>query len=347
MTPKSLGGHLSYVTFIDDHSRKTWVYLMKTKDEVFVKFQEFKVEVENLTERRIKILRSNNGREYTSKEIIAFWKESGIKRELIVPYNPKQNGVVERKNRSIEESVKAMLHDQDLRKSLWGEATKTTVYIPNRCPRRSLDKKIPKEVFTRKKPYVDHLRISGCLVYIDIPKDKRKKLDPFGIKVNTEGEESHHEEEGPSEPVQPVVIPETRKRPNWLKSTLLDAEGHGAAQGSFRESKRPKKYSGYVAYMTKLIEAEPSTFEEDVEHREWKDAMNEEYQSIMKNGVREIVYRPEDKSLVTSKWIYKIKHAADGSIDKYKTRFVARGFSQLEGIDYEETLAPTARYTTI
>ena len=127
-----------------------------------------------------------------------------------------------------------------------------------------------------------------------------------------EGEGSYHEEEGPSEPVQPVVIPETLKRPNWFKSTLLDAEGPGATQGSFRESKRPKKYSGYAAYMTKLIEAEPSTFEEAVEHREWKDAMNEEYQSIMKNGVWEIIPRLEDKSVVTSMWIYKIKHATDG-----------------------------------
>lgn len=60
---------------------------MKTKDDVFTKFQEFKAEVENLTKRRIKILRSYNGGEYTSKEIIAFCKESGIKREMIVPYN--------------------------------------------------------------------------------------------------------------------------------------------------------------------------------------------------------------------------------------------------------------------
>ena len=98
MTLKSLGGHLYYVKFIDDHLRKTWVYLMKTKDEVFTKFQEFKVEVKNLTERRIKILRSDNGGEYTSKEIIAFCKEFGIKKELIVPYNTQQNGVVEQKN---------------------------------------------------------------------------------------------------------------------------------------------------------------------------------------------------------------------------------------------------------
>lgn len=71
MTPKYLLGHLYDVTFIDDHSRKTWVYFIKSNDEVFTKFKEFKVEVENLT-KRIKILISNNGGEYKSKEIIAF-----------------------------------------------------------------------------------------------------------------------------------------------------------------------------------------------------------------------------------------------------------------------------------
>ena len=99
MSDKSLGGHLYYVTFIDDHSRKTWLYLLKTKDEVFEKFKEFRSEVETLTERKIKTLRSNNGGEYTSKELIAYCNEAGIKRELIVPYYPEQNGLVERKNR--------------------------------------------------------------------------------------------------------------------------------------------------------------------------------------------------------------------------------------------------------
>ena len=70
--------------------------------------------------------------------------------------------------------------------------------------------------------------------------------------------------------------------------------------------------------------------------------MMEEYQSIMKNDVWYIVLRPERKSVVTSKWIYKIKHTADGSIKKHKERFVARGFSQVEGIDYEETFYPVS-----
>ena len=75
--------------------------------------------------------------------------------------------------------------------------------------------------------------------------------------------------------------------------------------------------------------------------------MIEEYRSIMKNDVWDVVPRPKGKSVVTSKWIYKIKHAADGSIEKYKAGFVAHGFSQEEGIDYEETFAPVARYTSI
>ena len=67
----------------------------------------------------------------------------------------------------------------------------------------------------------------------------------------------------------------------------------------------------------------------------------------MKNDVWDIVPRPKDKSVVSSKWIFKTKHAAGGSIEKHKARFVDRGFSQKEGIDYEETFAPVARYTSI
>lgn len=73
----------------------------------------------------------------------------------------------------------------------------------------------------------------------------------------------------------------------------------------------------------------------------------EKYASIMKNDVWEVIPRPEGKSIVTSRWLYKIKYAADGSIEKYKARSVARGFSQIEGVKYEETFAPVARYSSI
>ena len=83
------------------------------------------------------------------------------------------------------------------------------------------------------------------------------------------------------------------------------------------------------------------------EKKEWKDAMIKEYQSIMKNDVWDVVPRPEGKSIVTSKWIYKTKHVAEGSLDKYKEIFLERGFSQKEGIDYEKKFTPIAKYTSI
>ena len=102
-----------------------------------------------------------------------------------------------------------------------------------------------------------------------------------------------------------------------------------------------------MALMRKCIMTEPSSFQEAVQEPTWLDAMVDEYESIVKNSAWEIVPRPVDKSVVGSRWIYKIKYAADGSIEKYKARFVARGFSQIDGIDYDETFAPVTRYSSI
>jgi hypothetical protein len=102
-----------------------------------------------------------------------------------------------------------------------------------------------------------------------------------------------------------------------------------------------------MALMCDLIENDLTCFEEAIQKKEWADTMTEEYQSIIKNDVWEIVPRSKNKYVISSKWLHKIKHVADGSIEKHKARFVARGFSQKEGIDYEETFAPVARYTSI
>jgi transposase InsO family protein len=87
-----------------------------------------------LTGKKIKVLRTNNEGEYTSKEFNDFCKKEGIKRQLLVPYNPQQNGVAERKNRSIIEADKEMIHDQNLPMFLWAKASNTTVYIHNISP---------------------------------------------------------------------------------------------------------------------------------------------------------------------------------------------------------------------
>jgi hypothetical protein len=153
------------------------------------------------------------------------------------------------------------------------------------------------------------------------------------------------------DPVAPSDMPKDitvgHKRPTWARQTLQEAEGHKSPQGTTRENKRPKRFSSYLSAMTHIIDSEPSCHGEASGEQVWQDAMTEEYQSILKNDVWDIVPRPEGKSVVTSKWIYKIKHAVDESIEKYKARFVARGFSQVEGVDYDETFSPVARYTSI
>jgi len=99
--------------------------------------------------------------------------------------------------------------------------------------------------------------------------------------------------------------------------------------------------------MTELVETEPSSFKEAVKKPVWVDAIMEEYKSIMKNNVWEVVPIPEKNSVVGSIWIFKVKHAVDRSIEKYKAGFVAKEFSQFEGIDYEETFILIARYSSI
>jgi hypothetical protein len=138
-----------------------------------------------------------------------------------------------------------------------------------------------------------------------------------------------------------------KRKPAWARELIQDGEKYGASEGTMRQSKKPKPFSSYMALMCDLVEKEHTCFEEAIQKKEWVDAMMEEYQSITKNDVWEIVPRPKHEEVVSSKWIYKIKHAADRSIEKHKERFVARGFSQKESIDYEEKFAPIAKYTSI
>ena len=116
-----------------------------------------------------------------------------------------------------------------------------------------------------------------------------------------------------------------KKKPKWLRDTLKEAQEFGTPREPVRAIQIPNRLG--MALVASLRDSEPSTFEEASQHHVWRDVMIEEYHSIMKNDVWEIVPRLEGKSVVTSRWLYKLKHVAYGSVEKYKARFVARGFS--------------------
>jgi hypothetical protein len=109
-------------------------------------------------------------------------------------------------------------------------------------------------------------------------------------------------------------------------------ENVGEPKRQFRESRPPERLGSYLAMVTSITDTEPQTFAQAVDQQVWREAMLEEYDSIMRNDVWEVVPRPVGKSVVTSRWLYKTKYVADGSIEKHKARFVARGFSQIEGV---------------
>lgn len=113
---------------------------------------------------------------------ISYHKKARIKKETIVSYIPKQNGVAKRKNRSIVKVSRVMIHDPKLSKFLCGESTNTMVYVQNRAPHQALDNKTPKEVFTSVNPSIGHLRIFGCPVYFHMLKDKRNNMEAIGRK---------------------------------------------------------------------------------------------------------------------------------------------------------------------
>ena len=174
----SLAGSQYYVTFVDDHTRKVWIYFMKSKSEVFGHFKSFKNHVEKETGMQIKCLRSDGGGEYFSHEFSRFLDGQGVKRQFTCRYTPQQNGVAERKNRHIAEISRALMSEKEMPQYYWAEAVHTAVYIMNRTPTAAVHDVTPEEKFTGLKADVSHFKVFGCIAYVRILDELRTKLDP-------------------------------------------------------------------------------------------------------------------------------------------------------------------------
>ncbi|KAJ0566009.1 putative RNA-directed DNA polymerase [Helianthus annuus] len=177
ITPKSMSSKRYVLVFIDDFSRKTWVYCLATKGEAFEYFKKFKALVENETGHYVKCLRSDRGGEFTSQEFNIFCEKEGIQRQLTAAYTPQQNGVAERRNRTLINMVRCLLAEKEMPKHFWAEAVVWACHVLNRCISRSLDKMVPEEIWTGVKPSVGHFRVFGSVGYAHVPVQLRTKLD--------------------------------------------------------------------------------------------------------------------------------------------------------------------------
>ncbi|KAG9458307.1 hypothetical protein H6P81_002815 [Aristolochia fimbriata] len=340
---KTHRGMSYFITFIDDYSRYGYIYLISKKSEALDKFKEFKVEVENQLGRTIKILKSDRGGEYTSDLFDEFCKANGICHQFTLPYTPQQNGVAERRNRTLLEMVRCMLNHSMLGTQFWGEALDTATYILNRVLCKTT-KTTPYELWTGRSLDLSHLRVWGSGAHVNVPYQNRGKLDPKTIKCNFIGYSSHskggyrfvvHHSNGS------VGVIESRDA-YFLEENL--------------DPRNPIKKDFYVMTSDvsdpneEVLLDDPQTYEQALESKDstaWLKAIQEELNSMDKNKVWELVELPEGRQPKGCKWIFKKKLKPDGTIDRYKARLVAKGFTQKEGIDYKETYSPVSAFTSI
>jgi hypothetical protein len=137
--------------------------------------------VEKETGLFVKCLRTDRGGEFNSNEFNDFCKQSGIKRQLTAAYTPQQNGVAERKNRTVMNMVRSMLSDKNIPKTFWPEAVNWTIYVLNRCPTLAVKDVTPEEAWSGVKPSIDHFRVFGCIAHVHVPEERRTKLDNRSI----------------------------------------------------------------------------------------------------------------------------------------------------------------------
>ena len=418
ITPSTSAGNRYILVLIDDFSRYMWIALLKEKSEAFTKFKTFKSLVEQETKMQIQTFRTDRRGEFVSREFNTYCSESGIRRHLTAPYSPQQNGVVERRNRTMMEMTRSIMKHMSVPNYLWGEAVRHTTYLLNRIASRVVKDQTPYEAFRSKKPNIGHLRIFGCIGYAKVEAKLLKKLDDRSrmlVHLGTEpGSKAYRMFDPQSQKIivsRDVVFDET-KGWNWSTS-MTDENGAGSFKviaGAFgnhglqetesgeikteekvaeedhevsveeenngeseddrdetsendpmelrrstRVISKPKYLEDYVLLLAEeegerllmCLNNEPESFEEAKIHKEWLRACEAEIESITKLDSWELVDLPPGAKPIGLKWIFKLKRNSDGSINKYKSRLVAKGYVQRYGIYYEEVFAPVARIETI
>ncbi|GJR05475.1 retrovirus-related pol polyprotein from transposon TNT 1-94 [Tanacetum coccineum] len=190
MSTTSWSGNKYFILFIDDYTRMCWVYFLSSKASVFSIFKSFKKLVEVQSGSTLHILRTDNGGEYTSNEFEDFLWQEGVIHQVTVPYLPQQNGISERKNKTVMEMARSMLYEKKLPKTFWSEAVATSVYLLNRLATKSMSdiKRSKLDAKARKGIFVSYATESKDIKFmISLIDEVKRHEDTFLNKTY------HHE----------------------------------------------------------------------------------------------------------------------------------------------------------
>ncbi|UYV70738.1 hypothetical protein LAZ67_8000410, partial [Cordylochernes scorpioides] len=321
------------------------------------------------TGNKIKRFRTDNGTEFLNKNFSDYLKSLVIVHELTALYTLEQNGISERDNRTIVESARCLLHGRKMPLELWAEAVNTAVYLLNRCTTKVLGNSTPYEIWYKRKPSILHLKTFGCNAYVHIPKDNRKKLDKKSIRTFFVGYTETNKNYRMWDPIarkiiisRDVIFTEAITSENIqdnqqeqitiyseesVDSTNTSSKPEESCRYPIRNRIREKEQSSTnctraISYACYVHDQEPLNYEDAIvgqNSKKWKLAMDDEFNSLMKNQTWTYVTLPSDRKAIACKWVYKIKQIADGSNKMFKARLVAKDVKSafLNG-DLEEEL---------
>ncbi|KAL0302677.1 UNVERIFIED_CONTAM: Retrovirus-related Pol polyprotein from transposon TNT 1-94 [Sesamum calycinum] len=294
------GGFSYFITFTDDHSRYGYVYLMRYKSEAFVRFKEFRLQVENQTGRKIKTLRSDRGGEHLSGEFIDCLKQNSIVSQWTPPGTPQLNGVAERRNRTLLDMTWSMMSFTELPLSFWGYALETAVRLLNIAPSKTVAQ-TPYQIWHGKPASCRYLKVWGSPAYV-----KRLVGDKLDLRNAVFLERGFPTDTRRDE----LVLEELSEAPQSNAGTSsapdVSTDNVPILRRSARVSQPPKRY-GFLG-MTGQLDNDPKIYGEamsDIDSEKWLEAMKSEMDSMSSNQVLTLVDRPKGVRPVGCKWVYK------------------------------------------
>ncbi|GFX01236.1 retrovirus-related Pol polyprotein from transposon TNT 1-94 [Trichonephila clavipes] len=306
---ESHGGAKYFMVIVDDFSGMYFTYFLKNKYEVFDIFSQFKAKYENLTDKRIKKIRTDNGLEFVNEQLDTYLANSGIFHEKTIAYNSESNGKAERANRVLLERAISLLYESKLPLKFWAEAINCSTQVSNVTPRKGKEK-IPLEIWTGNKPKLNYLKKFGCVAYFHVPKVLRNKFEVPGRRGIMLG----YARERRGYRIYDIKNQKTTSSPRTGRIQIPVLELNDVQnQIPVRRSERLKSKLMSVH----LVNNVPNSYfeaENSANWKNWKLAMENELDSLKQDDA--------------------------GKNIKYKARLVAAGFNQIKNIDYSESYSP-------
>ncbi|KAJ1042824.1 hypothetical protein NDA10_007173 [Ustilago hordei] len=363
-------GHANYhyaLVAVDDFSSLIYVEPLCTKSAALTALRRWIARMERATGRKLKTLCSDNGGEWCSITAEDWQTQEGFKWQKSIPGISVQNGWAERAIRSVQEKMRSMLIGRACPRELWPYAITAAAHVMNLTP--SATKTIPHEAFygTTAHKLAQQLQVFGCLAWVHVQqKDQQGKYGARAkpaIMIGYDDEHkawkfcnpdqlasiqwsnsaTFHEDKGWSdrqqEAVRPMVTAEVEEE--GVTPAIVEEETKSEAAV---EDLLPAEDSTVGAANTAILNLDPTLGEamDGEDAQLWKEAIRKELEGLEAMGTWEVVHQPPGVPLVDSKVVLRLKLDTDGVPVKHKAQLVARGFTQREGIDYQETFSPVA-----